>query len=94
MEGEQTNDPQSNNQIIKLVYALKKKKKFKDLQVGGTKGTINRFIHSDKVKNYASKWFKNENKYQQRSTSRIEQDKAKETEMTKDEEWKTPPSPR
>ena len=83
-----------HNQIIKLVNALKKKKKFKDLQVGGTKGTINSFHHSDKVKNYASKWFKNDNKFQQRPTTRIEHGDIKSTELTKEDEWKTPPSPR
>ena len=83
-----------HNQIQKLVNVLKNRKKFKDLQVGGTKGTINSFNHSDKVKSYASKWFKTDNKYQQRPTSKIEQEENSTTTTMKEDEWKTPPSPR
>ena len=83
-----------HTQIVKLVDALKKRQKFKDLQVGGTKGTINSFNHSEKVKSYTEKWFKDDNRFQQKPSSKIEEDdRIKEKPSDKDE-WKTPPSPR
>ena len=75
-----------HDQIIKLVKALKKKKKFKELQVGGTKGTINSFNHSDKVKEYASKWFKSETEFQQRPTSKGEKGNNEDIKITNEDD--------
>ena len=83
-----------HNQIVKLVEALKKKKKFKELQVGGTKGTINSFHHSEKVKNYATKWFKNDGNFQQKPSSTMVKEQQNKMSATNENEWKTPPSPR
>ena len=85
-----------HDQIVKLVTALKTQKKFKDLQVGGTKGTVNSYYHSDKVKQYAQKWFKNDTYFQQKPTTMNENEKEKTNKNKIDagDEWKTPPSPR
>ena len=82
-----------HEQIVKLVNALKSQKKFKDLQVGGTKGTVNSSYHSKKVQDYAQKWFKNDDYFQQKPTSKSDK-KIIDTEENDGNAWKTPPLPR
>ena len=83
-----------HEQIVKLVSALKMQTKFKDLQVGGTKGTVNSSYHSDKVVEYASKWFKNDTQFQQKPTKKSDNNKLSEKHKSDEDEWKTPPTPR
>ena len=79
--------------IIKLVDELKKQSKFKHLEVGGTKGTITRYNHSEKVKSYATRWTNSERDFQQKPKNQTTESDNNDTSNANNEnKWKSPPT--
>ena len=79
--------------IIKLVEELKKQSQFKNLEVGGTKGTITRHHHSAKVKTYATRWLNSDRTFQQKPKNHTNEDNNDDKKIIEKSRnsWKTPP---
>ena len=82
-----------HDNIIKLINELKEQALFKDLEVGGTKGTQTRLHQSEKVKNYTVRWQNSERKFNPKPVSKKNEEEEDEKITTEEvNKWKTPPA--
>ena len=81
-----------HDNIIKLVEKLRGQAPFKNLEVGGTKGTQTRLYQSDKVKKYTTRWQNSERNFNQKPSSAQNKDQTINNDKNEEEnKWKTPP---
>ena len=84
-----------HTKIRAFINELKRQKEFQMIRVGGTKGVVNKQLHSSTINDYAQENFTTERKFQQRPTKDVTLSNEETSERERKEEennWKFPPS--